>query len=186
MAHHDELLRAARRLLGARAGLPGRLTTASIRRSISTSYYALFHFLSRECGTHLIGAGNELQARRRLFARTITHSALRLTFKKVRGLTVADDVREFLRDAGEPGSPVAVPQFLDVMANTFLYVQDLRHQADYDLAARFTAIDAEQVVEDVLAAIGTWRRALEPADRRLKKAICLLVTLRGRLRGDDL
>ncbi len=55
--YHRELLVTARRLLRRRVGQRGKLPSARIRRSISTSYYALFHFLLEECAMFFRQAG---------------------------------------------------------------------------------------------------------------------------------
>lgn len=58
MAKYDqELLEAARQLIVRHAGQRGRLPSARVRRSISTSYYALFHFLLDETATRIAGSG---------------------------------------------------------------------------------------------------------------------------------
>jgi hypothetical protein len=74
-----ELLATAQGLLGRRPGRRGRLATAQIRRSVSTSYYALFHFLLDEVGLKIVGAQNDLRKRRRILARAISHKSMKIT-----------------------------------------------------------------------------------------------------------
>jgi hypothetical protein len=65
MATYDaELLEAAHRLLVRRIGQRGKLPSARIRRSISTSHYALFHFLLDEIGARVLGTRNDLRRRK--------------------------------------------------------------------------------------------------------------------------
>jgi hypothetical protein len=64
-AYDEELLEAARRLLVRRKGQRGKLPAARICRSISTSYYALFHFLIDEASLRVVGTGADLRIRRR-------------------------------------------------------------------------------------------------------------------------
>jgi len=93
----SELLVAARMLLARDPNSRGRLPEARIRRCVSTTYYALFHFLLEEAGKRLIGADNFLRTRRRILARSFTHAGMRTTFGKIRDLNVDQSVEDFLR-----------------------------------------------------------------------------------------
>jgi hypothetical protein len=69
MATYDaELLAVSRRLLARRTGQRGKLSAAQVRRSVSTSYHALFHFLLDEVGRKIVGTSNALRKRRRILA----------------------------------------------------------------------------------------------------------------------
>lgn len=185
MDHHEQLLQVARHLLARRVGERGPFPSARVRKSVSTSYYALFHFLAAECGWQLIDAHGDTLVRRRILARTLTHAGMRLTFKKVAGHHAAADVSDFLRDAGAAGEPVPVPAFLRTMANVFLEAQDLRQQADYDLRSTFAALDAERLADSVESAIRDWYAANSAQENRLKNSIGVLILLRGKLRSDE-
>ncbi|WP_375429436.1 hypothetical protein [uncultured Sphingomonas sp.] len=107
MATHDEeLLVAARMLLARSPSRRGRLPGARVRRSISTTYYALFHFLLDEVSRSVIGTGNDLRVRRRVLARAITHAGVKTTMTKVRGAAVDASIAEFMR-AGSGTGPFA-------------------------------------------------------------------------------
>jgi len=75
--YDHELLQAAGRLLDREAGRRGKLAGARVRRSISTSYYALFHFLTDEAGARIVGTGGGLLRRRRILTRTFTHAGVK-------------------------------------------------------------------------------------------------------------
>jgi hypothetical protein len=112
-SYDDELLEAARRLLMRRAGQRGRLPSARIRRSLSTSYYALFHFLLEEIGARVVGTYNDLRRRRRILSRTVTHRGVKTTLDKVRGARVDASVEDFLRSpAAAAAGPVPPPPFV--------------------------------------------------------------------------
>src|SRR5258707_731326 len=112
MATYDEeLIRAARRLIGRRTGQKGKLPSARIRRSISTSYYALFHFLVEEACLNLVGRTNDLRRRRRTLARIFTHAGIKTTLDKVRGTDVDSSVADLMRAAGVAGGAVQSPGF---------------------------------------------------------------------------
>jgi len=185
VASYDaELLTAARGLLQRRSGQRGKLPAARIRRSISTSYYALFHFIIEEVGVRVLGSRNALRARRRVLVRTLTHSGLKTTFNKLRGATVDATIAELLREPGGAAGQVAVPLFVQNLAKAFLDTQAKREDADYNLNEPLSESDARLVSSRVRRAIVGWRGATDWSDRDFKHAICVLLLLRGQLRKD--
>ena len=85
MATYDqELLQAAHRLIRRRKGQRGKLAAARVRRIMSTSYYALFHFILDEAARTLIGTHNDLRPRRRTIARTFSHAGIKTALDKIR------------------------------------------------------------------------------------------------------
>jgi hypothetical protein len=182
--NHQELLLAARRLLGRRVGQRGKLPSARIRRSISTSYYALFHFLLEEAGLRLIGSHNDLLRRRRILARTFTHTGIKLALEKVRGPNVDAMVADFLRPPGGAPGSVASPLFVQNVAKAFFDAQAKRHDADYDLNKTLSETDARLLRARVKRAADAWRRANTAADKDFKHALCMLMLLKGQLRRE--
>jgi len=180
--YHQELLRAARRLLVRRTGQRGKLPTARIRRSISTSYYALFHFLLEEAGNRLVGSHNDLRRRRHVFIRTFTHAGIKTALDKVRGRNVDAMVEDFFRPPGTAAGPVAAPVFVQNLARAFSDSQAKRHDADYDLNKQLSETDARLLRMRAARVIEAWQVANSSADRDFKHALCLLMTLKGQLR----
>jgi len=112
MAAYDvELIQAARRLVRRRAGQRGKLPAARVRRSVSTAYYALFHFVLEEAARSLIGSHNDLRRRRGTFARLFSHIGIKATFEKIRGTNVDPSVEDLLRPRGVISGPVPAPAF---------------------------------------------------------------------------
>lgn len=182
MASHDEeLLDASRHLLTRRTGQRGRLAGARVRRSISTTYYALFHFLSDEVTRRTVGAGNDLRIRRRILARTLSHTGLKNALDKVRGARINDSVRPFFQ-LGIAGPPGAAPFFAQNLARAFLDAQTKRESADYDLNEPLSETDARLLRLRVRRAIRAWRAANEPEERDFKRALAILILLKGQLR----
>lgn len=128
-----ELLGAARLLLSRRTGQRGKLANARIRRSISTAYYALFHFLSEEVSNRLVGTTSDLRKRRRVLGRVLTHRGLKIALSKVKSATADASVAEFLRPPSSASGSVQVPRFVQAMARAFVDAQVKREAADYDL-----------------------------------------------------
>jgi hypothetical protein len=185
MASYDEdLLTVSRRLLARRSGQRGKLSAARIRRSISTTYYAIFHFLTEECGIRLLGTHNDLRRRRRVFARSFSHAGIKTALDKVRGTNVDQSVEEFLRPIGAPAGPAASPVFVQNLAKGFLDAQAKRHDADYDMNKPLGEADARLLRIRVRRVIADWRSANGQADRDFKDALCMLMVLKGRLRPE--
>lgn len=183
-SYDDELLRAAGRLLARRRSQRGKLASARIRRSISTSYYALFHFLLEEAGWTLIGSHNDLRRRRRTLGRVFTHKGMKTALEKVRGANVNTSVADLLRPRGSSAAVVAVPKFARDMAAAFSDAQAMRHEADYDLNALLSEQDARLLRARVKRAISGWRAARGAADKDFKHALCMLMLVKGQLRGE--
>lgn len=179
MADYDtELLEAARRLVARRAGQRGKLPSARVRRSISTTYYALFHFLLEEVGKKIAGTGNTLRVRRRMLVRSVSHKGARAALNKLKGPTVDATVRDFF-------GTTAPPFFVSNFARAFSDAQTKRLDADYDLNKPLSEGDARVLRLRARRVIRLWRNATSPADRDFKSALCLLVLLNGKLRTDE-
>jgi hypothetical protein len=184
-SYDDDLLAAAQRLLVRRSGQRGKLPAARIRRSISTSYYALFHFLLEEAGLRLIGSHNDLRRRRRVLARNFTHTGIKTALDKIRGITVDASVEEFLRRPGDPPGRLQPPAFAQDIATAFADAQVKRHDADYDLNKAMSVTDARLIRLRVRMAIKAWRSATTAGDRDFKSGLCMLMLLKGQLRKEN-
>jgi hypothetical protein len=182
LAHDEALLEAAEDLLERPEGQRGRLPRARVRRSVSTAYYALFHFLLDEIGQKVVGTHVNLLQRRRILARTITHKGARTALDKVRGNVVHDSVEDFLRPLGDAFGPIIPPPFAKGLANVFDDAQRKRLDADYDLNETLSEADARLLIERVKRSVEAWRAATSEADKDFKHALCVLMLLKGQLR----
>ena len=135
MAFADDLLEQAEFLVNREPANPKQ---ASLRRAVSTSYYALFHLLIDEA------VGNWSVARQRsVLARTFDHA-------KMKNVCEAH-VTSFYR----AGSPAAGVQLKNV-AQTFGTLQQQRHVADYDNGFHWQLTDAVAQVDLASAAFMDW------------------------------
>ncbi|MBK7875170.1 MAG: hypothetical protein IPJ77_05385 [Planctomycetes bacterium] len=168
-ALHDQLLDQALHLA---VKAPHRPLQASVRRSISASYYALFHFLVRESAGAHAGQGRRWRAHRDLLGRTFKHGEM------------AEASKAFLR--GWARLPLGVQRTIPdsrlhpgvvQVADTFVKLQEARHAADYDTACRFARETAVSHARSVRTAIRAWPSpAKEPSARAY--LACLLCWLR--------
>jgi ribosomal protein S17E len=187
MPTHDNeaLLEAAEHLLELPEGQRGRLSHWRVRRSVSTVYYAIFHFLVDEIGQRTIGAHGDLLVRRVVLARTIPHKGLKTALDKVRGKAVDKSVADFLKPASAAIGPVEAPAFVRSIANAFVDAQKKRLEADYDLNEALSEEDARVVAARVKNSIEAWRAATSDADRDFKHAPCVLMLPKGQLRSES-
>ncbi len=104
-------------------------TQADLRRSVSASYYALFHLLVDEATKRICGVKDHAPLRHHL-ARTFQHSNMR----KVAEQFSKEQTPKFL-------CPVSDTNILDerlvFVASSFVLLQDARHDADYNLNVNF-------------------------------------------------
>lgn len=182
--YDDDLLKIANRLLSRKSGQRGKLPSARIRRSVSTSYYAVFHFLIEYAGKRIAGSPHELLRRRRAFARSFDHKGIKAALDKVREKTTETSVSEFLH-SGSDETPRPTPAFAQQMAKAFADAQAKRHDADYDLNKPLSETDARALIRSVRRAIDAWRNAKTPKDRDFKHALCLFMLLKERLRQES-
>jgi hypothetical protein len=176
--YHVETLAASRRLISREPGQRGRIASARVRRSISTTYYALFHFLLEECANRIVGTGPDLLRRRRIIARVLAHKGMKVALGKVKGAKIDVSVEAYF-------GVDAPPPFIRLVAESFLRAQDQRLEADYDLNASLSELDARILISSVEGAIMLWQRTNGPRDRDFKNALCLLMVLQGKLRRDE-
>lgn len=182
MAYHDDLIALARRLARRRAGQRGRLSNAVVRRSVSTAYYGLFHFILDDACRSILGTANDLRARRRTLARTFTHTGVKLTLTKVSGVNVSADLQDFLREPGTVG-PFPSPGFARNLATAFIAAQTSRHDADYNLNKNITEAQARILARRLERAIADWRAASSANDRSFKHALYIAMLIGGQLKN---
>ena len=110
---------------------------ASLRRAVSTAYYALFHLLVDEA------VGKWAIERQR--------SALARTFDHARMKRVCEDVVKNAKSGAN------VPTDLSRVANNFILLQQHRHVAYYDNSKNWSHDDAIDVLDLATDAFSAWR-----------------------------
>lgn len=136
MGFPDDLLEQAYHLARRDGDTPRQ---ASLRRAVSTAYYALFHLLIDEA------VGNWSIARHR--------SALARTFDHDRMKKVCDEQIKAFYNAGRPDPG----QQLKDVAQTFVDLQRMRHSADYENSHAWTPLIAEDWIGRAAIAFADWR-----------------------------
>ncbi len=162
MAHADELLDLARLLVDLE---PPNATQASLRRAVSTAYYALFHLLISEATLNW----EEAEFRHEL-GRVFEHGKMKAASTELRS--------RLDREMGGlvPGTPEHDLRVkLRRVAKTFGDLQYLRNQADYNTAYDWNKEDVAMHIRDVALAFEAWRQI-----RREKIAQGYLVSMLGK------
>lgn len=125
---------------------PNRPKQASLRRAISTAYYALFHLLTSEAA-RLFAKDKKLS---HLLLRTYGHGEMydvSSAFSRGEWPRVYDSVK----------SEFSIPDALKQVAQTFADLQQARHTADYDLTVRYSRSDTFDLVERAEKAFRDWQ-----------------------------
>ncbi len=152
----SDLIATAYVLLSSAGGKP---TEASLRRAVSSAYYALFHCLARECADLLIGgSGSERSdAAWRQVYRALEHGPAKTKCRK----------REMIAKF-----PVEIRSF----SKTFADLQEIRHSADYDPLAQFNRLG----VSTDLAAVGAAITEFRSAPIKDRRAFCAYILFKDR------
>lgn len=145
MAFADDLLEQAVHLARREKRKPKQ---ASLRRAVSTAYYALFHHFI-ESAT----ANWKREDQRLVLARAFNHGQMR---------TACDTLVAALRKKRKAGSaaagrPSAVESALEQVASVFLELQDDRNSADYDGTIKWTRTEVLMTIATASRAFKTWR-----------------------------
>lgn len=173
-----DLVAQARRLARSE---PRRPKQATLRRTVSTAYYGLFHFLIEESTSLLCGAGPRDVAFRQLAARAFVHGKMKSACKEF-VKTNPQEVHDLLRPFWVRLS-IANNQHTRLVSQTFIDLQDERHSADYDLSVTFSRQDAIHAVTRAEASVNAWRqlKAVSPdVCRVFAMALILWPSLAGR------
>ena len=127
---------------------PRRPRQASLRRAVSTAYYALFHLLIQEATQNW-----RRVPQRPLLARAFEHGRMRSACDKKRS-----ELTTFMR--GVPPPPAnqrTIAQHLHTVVNTFIEAQQQRQTADYDNAKQWTRTEVLTQIANVTTAFQSWR-----------------------------
>jgi hypothetical protein len=134
MAYHDDLLEAAGDLLL----VPQ--SQATLRRAVSTAYYAVFHLLIHESCQLWIQPEH-----RQSLARQYDHAQMKVASRQI-----------YETKFKTPVTPAE--KSLVTVAENFVELQQLRHNCDYDLRFTLSFKDAADMVEQASASFDEWAK----------------------------
>jgi hypothetical protein len=165
----DHLFSQAERLLLLYPGRQPRQT--EIRRSISASYYGLFHFILANAANTYAGAKYRAEPRYALAYRSASHGWLRALCLDAAKPHVPGLLKPYV-------SPNAFGTLLRIFAFEVVDLQNAPHAADYDPTGSFLKQDAVLAVETARRAVIAFD-SIRAAERQLFLAL-LLFPPRGR------
>jgi len=139
MAYSDDLIGHANFLVD--LNVPNDPKQVDLRRAVSAAYYALFHLLTSEAAQNW--KHDRHQAR---FARIFDHGQMKKTCSSI---TASQQ---------PPSDPAKLAVFdkLKVVAESFVNLQQSRHDADYDNSRVWSRTQAYEEIVKAEAAIAAW------------------------------
>jgi len=143
MAFPDDLLELAGDLANLHPETPHQ---ASLRRAVSTAYYALFHLLISEATANW--ARPELRA---LLGRCFEHGPM-----KTASETKASQINAAFKDHPPEGAEKMVALHLRAVADAFIQAQQQRNDADYNMAKEWTPVEVDTQIASVNEAFKAW------------------------------
>ena len=142
MAFHDDLLEQANHL----ATLdPRRPKQASLRRAVSTAYYALFHLLIHDAVSNW-----KRPQHRDALARLFDHGKMKHACEQ-RGAELRKAIPRLT------GEEQRVARRLEAVTRIFVEMQQQRHTADYDGGGRWARTETVSRIKSVHAAFFSWK-----------------------------
>jgi hypothetical protein len=115
---------------------------ASLRRAVSTAYYALFHLLTEEAALRWSGSSEARTGMERAFQ----HGPMKNTSLQFGQQTWKD----------WHGNKRAIPLAIQRIAGAFVDLQDERQAADYDNHEHWTVTDVEGILKIANLAFQHW------------------------------
>jgi uncharacterized protein (UPF0332 family) len=136
---------------------PKKPRQADLKRSISTSYYALFHAMAKDASDMLVGVGPDRPDKAWTHTyRALQHGDAKSACKEVRNLNFPDTIKS--------------------CADSFVTLQQKRHDADYDPDCRVLRADALEAIQEAEDAI----RNLKTSPKRDRRAFAVQILMKKR------
>ena len=151
---------------------PARPKQASLRRAVSTAYYALFHLIIEDSANTL--APSSPAGLRRVIERAFQHGQMKTACKK---FLEADIARQKGHQTALPAGVESIitfplnPDLTNVLI-AFVDLQEARHKADYDLSDQWNRLDVLDKILMARQAFAAWSNV-----RRTPNAAVLMSAL---------
>lgn len=158
---HEELLALAERTATVDISRPRQ---ANLRRAVSTTYYAVFHFLVDEACRAQFGTQHADQAYRHALGRAFAHTVMKESCRRFGAGTLKESVIKGLpRDAS---GNYAIPNEIQNIAMLFTELQEMRHLADYDRSERFRRLEVLKLIDQARRRMADFRDLSTSNDRK--------------------
>lgn len=147
MALPDDLLEQASHLVNRE---PKKPKQASLRRAVSTAYYAVFHLLTDESARRFFP--NQPAGLRERAKRAYAHNDMSLVCRQF-----AKGLPDNLNDGTKALITAPLEPNLASVAEAFVELLEARHRADYDMSATFIRPEALLLIDVAQKAFTSWR-----------------------------
>jgi uncharacterized protein (UPF0332 family) len=144
---HQDLLEQAYHLAKRERSRPKQ---ASLRRAISSSYYALFHLLINEA-SQLIVRVEKSELLQNYISRQFTHTNMKEVAKGFASGNPSNQVKAALNKA-------PIPTDLMNAAKAFVNLQEVKHLVDYDTLRKFTRQETMDFIYQASSAFESWKK----------------------------
>lgn len=144
----------------------GRPSQAKLRRSISNSYYAVFHLILEGGVGLLIGKKKEDAELSHYIQRSFEHNSIKEACELVQR-----------HNLPHKHSPISgpFPAKCKSLAGLFIEIQKARHFADYDLSTSISKSMAETYYNMAVQAFDDWSTAKQTEETALKQFLGLML-----------
>ena len=119
---------------------------ASLRRAISTAYYALFHLLVSETTLNW----SRLETRSAL-GRLFEHGKMKRVCEKT-----VSDLNKMFNERPQDSPELTIPKHLRTIAKAFVLAYQERNDADYEVSKEWSRTDVLSLVDTVSDAFKSW------------------------------
>jgi hypothetical protein len=160
----QDLLEQAQFLVSRESGKPRQ---ASIRRAVSSAYYAVFHLLSWEAANQ--ATPNNPSGLTVRVMRSLEHGTMKKAAQQFKAGNLPDLLKPLVNNP--------IPTALVAVAHGFILLQEERHAADYDLTRAFSRARAQNAVRLAARIFAYWNSVRNSDDARAFLALLLFPKL---------
>jgi uncharacterized protein (UPF0332 family) len=166
---------------------PKRPRQASLRRAISSAYYALFHLLIHDAAYN--AAPNEPSGLRETVKRALSHNEMKNVCKGfISGNAAFEKCLRNHKPFQSSEPPLSTQKLLsfpleaDLVAvmNAFVELQEARHEADYNTTMTWNRVDVLTKITVASVAFSSWATVKNCANATVFKSALLLQKNWGR------
>jgi len=137
----------------------GRPDAATLKRCISTAYYAVFSLLVHAASSMLAGNSAGRKELRGYVARAFSHNEMAEACKGFAGGNLNKGLKPCLQSA--------ISTDLKDIAATFRSLQQSRHDSDYNILQKPKKTDARQAIQDAKRVFQSWDKVKGTDEARI-------------------
>jgi hypothetical protein len=143
---------------------------ANLRRAVSSTYYAVFHYLVHEACCVQFGTQHAQAPYRFVLGRAFAHTVMKQACVSFAGGTLKDSATKGL--PRNPQGKYLILKAIQDMASMFVHLQEHRHLADYDRSESYRRSDVLSLIKQAQARVAQFS-ALGPSDDKRFFLACL-------------